>query len=170
METSYVDFLRLCKILEEEQLAHDKRDWYDAQTCYELFCLPYRVWGKTPPATVHIKSFLMTFKMAEQEVKILNAAPGDEVDEEKYREEVEAYSRVQMAMWGAMTGAGLPDVEDSASPPLTKLPPGMSWPAGTGPGAPPSAASPPSPADVTMNMPPPGFVPRGKARKPRRGH
>lgn len=170
METTYVDFLRLCKILEEEQLTNDKRDWYDAQTCYELFCLPYRVWGKQPPTTVGIKSFLLSFKMAEQEPKILNAAPGDEVDEEKYLQEVENYSRVQMAMWGAVTGAGFPNAENDAQPLLTKMPPGLTPPRDFGPGALSSATSQAGPAEVTMNQPPPGFVPRGKGRKRNRGH
>lgn len=163
-QVTWVDFIRYQKLFEDEVNEPDKRDWYDAQTAYEIHCIPYRVWGKSPPTGLSLKSFLMKFGKPDPVIR-------GSIDDAINQDIVENYSQLQMMYWGAAVGAGMPgetpEVDDS--PVKTMLPPDMRdrvRPAGEPTAS--AVSQPPPPGGPTGQ---PSSAPRGgfSIRK-KRGH
>lgn len=177
-QITHIDFLRFWHIIQKEQDESDKRDWYDAQTAYQMWCVPFMVWGKTPPATVTIKNFLLKFTAGDGGGK-----PETRMDDTARTESEELAKEIavktDMAMWAGALGVPLPGQPlpaDDGTPVMSMLPPkldGMNVPPGVGTDRDgrPSRVNSPNPGPNTVpggtTLPPAGFVPRGKGKRKR---
>lgn len=139
-----------------------KRDWYFAHLLYEVTILPYRIWGKKPPADITPKKCLLKFDRPEVD----KDRPLTEDEEAELLKHIKA----EQAAVVAALGATFQGAQGDAPPVQFKLPPGMQPPPGSpllGRDIAVKTAAPP-PAPPAPAGPPPGFTPTGKKRS-RRG-
>lgn len=153
-----IDLLRFHHLLESRWNENDKADWYAAQTAYELFATPFRVWGKKPPVQITVKNFLMKFKLSESE------KPLDPVglDEDVEARNAAAYVEYQRACWFMAVGLDPDDPtgKNDGIPVQTRLAPDMPGYVGISP-----VNDDVGDGKANPNLPPP--VPQGSPGTPR---
>lgn len=107
-ETTATEFLRWQRHLEEEWDEKSRLEYVMARVAYEVWCLPFRVWGKEPPEK-ELEDFLPKFTITNgpQKTSTTSTLPATRTDDDTDEDDkvhTQAYSNQQKAAWLACLG------------------------------------------------------------------
>lgn len=110
------EYIRWCLVLADEKNERTPEMWYHAQTTSALHCVPFWVWGKSPPEGLDKpETFLLTF------------VDGSDKPEEREKSEAELKEEATMKSkssgWGVLLK--MPGFAPDENRPKPKLPDGV---------------------------------------------
>lgn len=110
-ETTSTEFLLWQEYLLEQPNEFNPQFWYLASIAYEIFCLPFRVWGKEPPKNLGIKDWLLKFVVEEDKPRL-------QMTEEDYLAKAKASEEIWLSIEESLKEASPAPVVHVHMPPV----------------------------------------------------